>query len=413
MRRLVVALAILAIAVAGAMFYLRQQKRAASEERAAATLLAFDSRAAGRLTITDEDGEWEFERGPDGWRMVAPVDDYADGNAIDLVLVALQRTPVLETIEQPEALTSYGLDPPQKVFGVELSGGERVQLQLGATTVAGDSCFAVAEGRPGVLVISLGDLNRAKPYHMRVLSPVTFPRTEIDGIRLNDLRLAREGDIWWIVEPFRLPASQAKVERLLTAVEENRVRRFLDGADRSDPRYGLTTPQFVMELSTRDRALTLRFGAVENGERCVASDDRESLLVVEDEPLATMPRTLRDLAGDRLTGINRYAVTGLDCGAGAPEYTLARDAEGVWTDGAGVTVDEGVAYARIAEVLEARVADWKTSGRGAAARSTCVAQLEDGGREEVAFLGGRRARVASLPGVEFELESEAAPLRAQ
>ncbi len=413
MRRLVVALAILAIAVAGAMFYLRQQEQAASEERAEARLLAFDSREADLLTIIDGDGEWEFERRRDGWRMIAPVDDFADGNAIDLVLVALQRTPVLETIAEPEALVSYGLDPPQKAFGVELSSGEAVLLQIGATTVAGDSCFALAEGRPGVLVIALSDLNRARPYHMRVLSAVTFPRTEIDGIRLGDVRLVLEGDSWWIVEPLRLPASQAKVERLLTAVEENRVQEFLDGADRSDPRYGVATPQFEMELTTPERALTLSFGVVENGERFVASDDRESLLVLADEPLATMPRTLRDLASDRLTGINRYAVTALDCGASAPDYTLTRGDDGSWADGAGDPLDEGVAYARLAEVLEARVSDWKTSAASAPARATCVARLEDGGQEEVAFLGERRARVASLPGVEFELASAAPPLRAQ
>src|SRR5215470_16475731 len=134
-KRIGIALAI-ALVLGGTYFTLvRKQGREARKGRIEAQLLSFDDRSITGLTLTTGGVAWRCVRDPRGWRIASPVSDAADAAAVDELVGAARRAPVVQTIASPEALASYGLDPPRATLALE--GAALPAIDVGNATPAG------------------------------------------------------------------------------------------------------------------------------------------------------------------------------------------------------------------------------------------------------------------------------------
>lgn len=409
-RRILVAVGILA-ALAAALYAMRQgEDREIRKERAQARLLQFDDRAVTALVLTLRGGrDWRFERVADGWRLVSPVEDVGGREAIGELLGALRRSPVERTIEEPEPLSSYGLDPP--VASLRLEGVSVPRIDLGDSDPTRFGLFARVEGRPGVLVLRLPDaraLRDPNPNALRDPSTLGVVRSEIRAIEIGgpdgDLALSKREDGWWIEKPSRLPAADGQVDRLLGALEGALLRMLDDETDPADPRTGLSAGARTIKVTTPTVSRTLVLGAVDGeGRRYARRDDRPALLRLDAAPLEGAPFDARSLVEKRLTKISRYAVTRFRYEKGSSVFEGTRQGRDVWTAPGGATLEADRVYAFLVRLLEAPVTGFRPGSGGGGTLAVLDVSLDGGGKDRVVFHGDGTAAVESIPGTAFVL----------
>jgi hypothetical protein len=411
-RRIVLALVVLAAACAALIFMLRKEEREATEERREERLLRFDDRAVTAMNLAAGGVEARFERTSSGWRMTAPVADAVDTESLEKVLQAAKRSPVLRVLEPTEALSDYGLDPPAGRLRVE-AGTPIPVLDVGSEDPTSQGVFARVEGREGILLLGYPEaivLRRLDPNRLRDPSLTGVGKAEVVAVRLERdgvaLRLERTGGTWWITEPARIPASDARVEALLGGLDRM-VPRVLDDAGYPPaPRLHLDPPWVRLTLETAASRRELRFGRVDEGPLLPAlRDDRETLIGVERDAVDRLPLDLVSLTDTKLTKANRYRVVAWEDRTASGATAAEREGESSWRlDGA--EVPEHVILGFLARLLEAPVESVVPGDRPGTASRTVRFRMEDGTEETLRIGPGRVATLDSVPGVVFHLASD-------
>lgn len=410
LRRILLALAV--AAALGVLLYtlVRKEEGEAREARADARLVLFDDRSVTSLVLSTRDGRARFEGRGASWRMTEPLEDAGDAAAIETLLGALRRVPVRRTISDPESLGSYGLDPP--VASIEIgAAGPVPRVDLGDPDPTGEGLFARVAGRDGVLVLGLPEafaLQGPSPQRLRDPTLLGALANEIAkiGIRSGDgsLGLSREPDGWWIVEPARLPASDASVAGLLSRLEAVSVRVFGDGIDPADPALGLGPESLRITVETPgvEREIVLGTTAPD-GLRAALRDDRKTVLRVEKaDEIDPAPR-VEAFLDEKLTKANRYRVVEFTDESDGRAVRATRKGEGSWETEDGTPVPEDAVLAYLARLLEAPIAGTAPATTAPAGR-VATYRLEDGTEERIEVLPGGLARRASLPETAFRLK---------
>ncbi len=418
MRRVLVALLAVIILAAVLVVVRRRDERQDRLARAEAQLLEFDDRQLTGFTVTVHGRPWKFERSGNEWRLASPVADVVDSEAVGDFLRSARVTQVTRVIEDPEALSAYGLDPP--VASIRLEGVAAPVLDIGDAASTGDVVFAKVSGRPGVLALDItrgGRLARIDPNRLRESSLTGMSRTEVVGIEIvsgeRSLGLERGSDGWWLTSPVRLPASDVRVDALLDGLEKSKIDQFVDDAAPDDAALGLGrgAAAIVLRGSGRTRRITLG-GPAGPGQRYASRGDRPHPMAVAASVVDALPLDPKALVEPRLTKVNRYTVTRFSYRSGEASLEAARGGKDSWKTASGTGIAAEDVYGLLARLLDARTSGWEAVAmRPAPAPSaTLEFEVEGGRRDRLDFLPGGRALVASLPGVVFTLAAPPPPV---
>jgi hypothetical protein len=408
-RRIGIAL-VLALVLAGAFLAVtRRESRATRKGRVEAQLLSFDDRAVTGFTLTVGGVAWHFVREGRGWRSLAPVDDQADAAAVDALVATAHRAPVLQTIAQPDALATYGLDPPRATLAYE--GPALPAIDLGNSTPAGDGLFVRVAGRPGVLIVSLPQasaLESPDPDRLRTVAWIDLPQSEIRAFTVarggTTLSATRRGDDWWLESPKGLPAAHSQVDRLLGALYAAKVVAVDDSAQPSDPRFGLgpQATRVALTAGAGTRNLVLG-GDAGGGRRYATSDARRTILTVLGRSLEALPQDAATLRETRLTNVNRYAISRFEYAMGSQRFAAARAPDKSWSIEGGASVPADDVYGLLVALLEAATSGY-SEGRPVGTPSATLRYTQDDGTSGgVAFYPGAVATWEAVPGVVFRL----------
>ena len=412
LRRIAFALAAVSVLVAGLVLLNRKEDRTARAQRAEARLPSFDDRAVTAVVLETRSATWRVVRAPSGWRIASPVDDVADPQAVEALIGAVRRAPIVQTIDAPDDLSAYGLAPPRA--RLSLDGVTAPALELGRVAPTGDAVYARLAGRPGVLLLGLPDatpLAEADPAALRDRSLVALARSEIAGVEIvrGGLRLERGADGWWIAAPHRFPATAANVDKILGALYGARVVGWDDDGSPSDPKYGLNGSAPRVTLRAPGAAQTITLGAdAGNGSRFVLSEGRKTILIAEMAPPASTPLDLAGLRETRLTNVNRYGVTHLAYASQGARFAATRKDEATWTTDAGVTIRAESVYTLLVALLEAQTVGWSEGKLEGAPLATLEYTTDKGETRRLEF-EGESATWDALPGVVFRLVSPPPP----
>jgi len=412
-KRVLLGLLVLALAATG-LWMFRHQKRAEVRGRLSeARLLEFDDREVTALEIATPRARWRLDRGDEGWTIGTPVRDVADTPTIASLMTALRLSPVVRTIEQPDALATYGLEPA--AAEIVLEGVEAPRVWLGTVVPTLDGVFARVEGREGVLVLVLsldGYQAATNPVVLRQhavvdLTTSSVVRAEL-RVRGEKLVLGREEDGWWTVEPRRLPASDGAVSTLIETLTAAQVAGFLDGSDPDDPGLGLGPESLEILLVSPSATRTVRLGTVVGeGDRAVKRADRESVLLVALEDLAELQSDLGSYLGERLTRVNRYNVLAFRYTAEGGNVEARRQgADGAWESG-GSTVPDDEVYLLLARLLEMR-GSWlarKPGSGGGPPAAVLEFETGNGVTDRIEYRPDGTATVGSVPDGTFTASS--------
>ncbi len=415
-RRIAVAVAVLAAAVGALLFFSRREDREAREERRAASLLRFDDREVRSVEVRGAAGDARFERAGKGWRMTAPVADAVDPEGLENLLRATKRSPVLRVVDRPEALAAYGLDPPVASVRIEADHGVP-RLDLGIEDPTRQGIFARVEGRPGVLLLGYPDA-----IVLRSLDPNRLRDPSLAGVRMSEvvaatvergggrLRLERGRGGWWITEPSRMPASDPRVDALLSGLERIVPAVLDDSAFPPAPELGLDPAEVRIVLDTAATKRVLGFGSARpEGWVPAVRDDRETLMRIDRSAVDRLPLDEAALADTKLTKANRYEVTFWEDVQGSLRVAAERSGESTWTGAGGREIPEDRVLGYLARVLEAPVAAIERGSPPTSEPRVIRFRLADGSEDRIRIHPERIAAIDSLPGIVFRLKSDLPP----
>jgi len=416
-KKLVVAVFVLTVLISAAWWVGRKDESDARAQRAEARLLVFDDRNVTAMTVEMQGVAWRFERLADGWRITAPIRDAAHQNGATSLLASLRRSPVQRVIENPDALSTYGLDPPRA--RVSLTGVEAPRLDLGDATPTGDSLFASVEGRAGVLVIGLPEalpLLALAPGLLRDDSAIGVMPTEVRDLTVetsgSTIRLEKSVDGWWIVSPRRLPAAEGVVDGLLRGLDACKVAGFEDGLDSTEPALGLGpgATRFTLAAPTFRRTVTLGADAGD-GSRFATRDDRQTVVRLTGEALRSVPSRVEAFQSRSLTRINRYQVRRFVYESAGRRIAAARGDDDRWSTDAGRAIPDEDVYALLAKLLGATVVGWDDdASTGDPPVGSLQIEVDGGASVSVSYLSGERARTSWVPGVTARIAAPPPPV---
>jgi hypothetical protein len=250
--RTTIVLAVLAVLLGGGYYVVDVRGREAREQARLAErrLVAFDP-AKVREIIIEKPAERVVIRG-DGerWRIVAPVDEAADGAVVEGLLSFVRRLEKVRSLDGLADLKAAGLDAPAAKLGLGLEGGERLTLLLGGPNPVRSGVYALIEGAPLVFLAPprlAGELaktpyvNELRDKTILSLDPEHVRRVEIAR---HDTRLAvvRTGDRQWRMErPFSASADDGIIRDLLWKIGASRAHAVIR-APGPPADYGLDRP---------------------------------------------------------------------------------------------------------------------------------------------------------------------------
>lgn len=267
-------IAALLFALFGAYVYFFEYKKAEEEkkqEEEEKKVFSIDWEKLEGLEITNAHGtflvekrEAEAEEGaPAGaqkteWRITEPLKADADDTAVNGLVSNLKGVELEQVVtESPESLEYYGLKEPEIRIVLRVAEGVEAPqpLLVGAKSPIGSNSYAMWEGDEKVLLLSthltpqfdkgLHDLRHKKLF--------AFKREDVERVRIlrsgdPEMELAKEGDGWKILLPFRARASETEVDQILNKLTTLKAETFVDEAPKDLADYGLERPVWKIEV---------------------------------------------------------------------------------------------------------------------------------------------------------------------
>jgi hypothetical protein len=283
-------IAALLLALFGAYVYFFEFKKAEEEkkqEEEEKKVFSIDWEKLEGLEITNAHGtflmekrEAEAEEGsPAGaqqtvWRITEPLQADADDSAINGMVSNLKGVKLEQVVtESAENLEPYGLKEPEIRIALQVAEGAEAPkpLLVGAKSPIGSNSYAVWEGEDKVLLLSthLNPQFDKGLYDLRHKKLFAFKREDVERLRIlrsgdPEMELAKEGDRWEILLPFRARASETAVDEILNKLTTLKAEKFVDEAPKDLADYGLDRPVWKIEavLKPDQTKATLLIGSL-------------------------------------------------------------------------------------------------------------------------------------------------------
>lgn len=283
-------IAALLLALFGAYVYFFEYKKAEEEkkqEEAEKQIFSIDWEKLEGIKLTNAHGtflvekrEAEAEEGsPAGarkseWHISEPLQADADDTAINGMVNNLKGVKLEQVVtESPESLEYYGLKEPELRIALQVAGGVEAPrpLLVGAKSPIGSNSYAMWEGDEKVLLLSthLNPQFDKGLYDLRHKTIFAFKREDVERLRIlrsgdPEMELAKEGDRWEIVLPFRARASETEVDQILNKLTTLKAEKFVDEAPKDLADYGLDRPVWKIEavLKPDQTKATLLIGSL-------------------------------------------------------------------------------------------------------------------------------------------------------
>ncbi len=141
------------------------------------------------------------------WKLLAPVEDAADGYAVEGFVERLLSTRVLRAVDASAKPEDLGLGPPRAVWTLHTSEGDRV-LEVGLQAPMGEGLYVRVQGTTCLVDSSLEEalLRSMAAFRLRDLLPLGSHDVERMTLRHRDGRILsfRREDIggWAVTDPY-------------------------------------------------------------------------------------------------------------------------------------------------------------------------------------------------------------------
>ena len=231
-----------------------------------------------RIVLKTPAGEMELEKKGDHWDIVKPLRARADDEKVGDLIAQVTTARIQQFVADDHGdLRPYGLAEPRgsitlfsqegkkdqkveiadsiKVFGQEDKGQ---MLQIGSVSEKEkDQVYVRFAPRGSVYTLpkKIEEVLNAKPadlrdYHLVRIDTNVLDRITIDAPGKSKTVLARKDSGWTIANRNNLPANSDAVRRLIDALQNERVTKFVEDVASNLPKYGLDKPHLQLTFSS-------------------------------------------------------------------------------------------------------------------------------------------------------------------
>ena len=323
-----------------------QERRQAAER--SKQLLDFNESEVERLALIRPEGSIEVERIEGQWRVVLPVEDGADGEAIARYLRNIaesEREKVI--VDSADALSAetaeYGLDRPRLGILVETEEGALDTLFFGTDAPTDRYTYVKQSGsNPEIFVVrawrydnldkSVFDLRDRRVLALSKAEVTEASRAGISG----PVSLRKEGADWLLQEPILARASTEVVDGLLGKIETSEISEFVDEAPDGEAlvAYGLDSRAVEWSFSLgQDRVeKRLSIGSEDDEGRYYARDEsRPQVFLVDSTLVQKLTQEVTALRSKKPLQVDRDRINRMEYRRGsAMVFTAEKDTSGVW-----------------------------------------------------------------------------------
>ena len=294
--------AILVLGLAGYTYW-DYRKTAGGPELEKGERLAFSVKREDVTAIKFTRGtdKVELKKEGDEWRLLAPVQDWAEDSIIDGFLFGIMNEKVRgfrEDDTKPD-WTKYGLVPPG--VRIELATPKITQVMEISSKNAFDGSFYVRQGEElvaGASSLAQTTNRTVNSFRSRRIwrhADAEVTRVEADyGVPAENFSAEKVSGVWTLRPTPKFPVDAARIEHWVTAVEDLSAAEFVrDGTEDLKP-YGLDRPRLKVGLDYHAEGEApgrweLRVGREQGGDAFFYTNDRATILKA---PVATTRKIL-------------------------------------------------------------------------------------------------------------------------
>ncbi|MDQ3545188.1 MAG: DUF4340 domain-containing protein [Verrucomicrobiota bacterium] len=224
-----------------------------------------------RVVLKSAAGEIELGKKNEHWEIVKPLQARGDDQKIGDLIAQVTNARIQEFVADDKGdLQAYGLSDPRgsiTIYGADdksasrtdSSGGEEGStLQLGAVAAKIEDAiyvrylprhavYALPKKTVELLAVRPNDL---RDRHLVRLDTNNLDRLSIEAIGQPKIVLARKDQNWTLASRSDQPANGDEVRRLLDALNNQEVARFVADTASELPKYGLDQPQVKLTFSS-------------------------------------------------------------------------------------------------------------------------------------------------------------------
>lgn len=315
-------LLVVALGLAGYIFFFERHRPPASEAEPNEQLFDFEADDVTELMVdAGADTVTELRRTEGAWEVVAPVQAAADDSATSSIASTLASLEVQRVVEEgPVDLAPFGLAEPALDVGFTLADADAPRrLLIGEQTPTGGDRYAKLGDSDRVFLIAgyLDSTFDKTTFDLRDKTVLDFERGDLDGLEITAgdrvIRFAQDGDDWQIVEPLAAGADFSTVEGLIGSLSNGRMRSVESESAVELESFGLAEPAISVALGAGSAAATLHVGdETPDGTRYARDASRPLVFTVDASLVTSLEREAAEYRRKALFAFRSFNATRLE-----------------------------------------------------------------------------------------------------
>ncbi|HVI83473.1 MAG TPA: DUF4340 domain-containing protein [Chthoniobacterales bacterium] len=213
-----------------------------------------------RAVLKTPAGEMELQKTGDHWDIVKPLRTHADDQKVSDMIAQVTTARIEQFVADDSGdLHPYGLAEPRGSLTLFAQGDKQGQtLRIGSVPEKEKEQVYVRFSPRGfvyTLPIKIEEILNNKPNdlrdrHLVRIDTKILDRLTIDAPGKGKTLLARKDENWTIASCNNAPANLSEVRRLIDALQNEQVTKFVEDVASNLPKYGLDKPQLTVTFSS-------------------------------------------------------------------------------------------------------------------------------------------------------------------
>lgn len=305
--------------IVAAYFYFFEvvgHKKKEAEKEAAQQLFQFEPDSVNVLKIKNQYGEFEFQKIQGEWRITGPLYTDAEENLITSALNNLRDAKKDKEFSiKPNQKKDYGLGEKSVKVWINLKSGLVDSLDLGDNTPVGSSVFV---SNLDTMVFTIPQYMKTsldkKLFDWRNKNLLRFKSNDVQRmvIRKSGLKYEFEktGASDWNFLTINRPANTTMMTSILSKLENNKVKEFVDEEGTSLAKFGLSNPpcQIDLFLGENQGKKSITISRKVNNKYYAKEDSRKPIFEIDSALVKDIKKPQFDFRDKKLVKIERNSI---------------------------------------------------------------------------------------------------------